>query len=101
MSEQRDQQDQQILESMSLMEKVGQLLTFTWRGAISTPSSIEQITKLHAGGLCLEPYGLARNPQEPLLGQLPVRPYVRQATGSEQARDHKSHRQGQARWGGG
>ena len=46
------------LESMSVAEKVGQLLTFTWRGAILTPSGIEQITKLHAGGLCLEPYGL-------------------------------------------
>lgn len=44
------------MESMTLEEKVGQLLTFTWRGAILTPSSIEQITKLHAGGLCLEPY---------------------------------------------
>jgi beta-N-acetylhexosaminidase len=43
---------------MTLEEKVGQLLTFTWRGAIFTPSNIEQITKLHAGGLCLEPYGL-------------------------------------------
>lgn len=45
-----------VIERMSLAEKVGQLLTFTWRGAILTPSSIEQITKLHAGGLCLEPY---------------------------------------------
>jgi beta-N-acetylhexosaminidase len=46
------------LDKMTLSEKVGQLLTFTWRGAILTPSGIEQITKLHAGGLCLEPYGL-------------------------------------------
>ncbi len=44
------------IESMTLGEKVGQLLTFTWRGAIMTPSCIEQITKLNAGGLCLEPY---------------------------------------------
>ncbi|MBN2425252.1 MAG: glycoside hydrolase family 3 C-terminal domain-containing protein [Calditrichaceae bacterium] len=43
---------------MSLLEKCGQLLTFTWRGAIPTPSGIEQITKLHAGGICLEPYAL-------------------------------------------
>jgi beta-N-acetylhexosaminidase len=46
------------LKSMSLEEKVGQLLTFTWRGTIITPSGIEQITKLHCGGLCLEPYAL-------------------------------------------
>jgi beta-N-acetylhexosaminidase len=44
------------LEKMTLEEKVGQLLTFTWRGAFLTPSCIEQVTKLHAGGLCLEPY---------------------------------------------
>jgi beta-N-acetylhexosaminidase len=46
------------LASMSLAEKVGQLLTFTWRGTILTPSGIEQITRLHCGGLCLEPYAL-------------------------------------------
>ena len=46
------------LAKMSLLEKCGQLLTFTWRGAIPTPSGVEQITKLHAGGLCLEPYAL-------------------------------------------
>jgi len=46
------------LAKMSLEEKVGQLLTFTWRGAILTPSCVEQITKLQAGGLCLEPYAL-------------------------------------------
>ncbi len=43
---------------MTLEEKVGQLLTFTWRGAMLTPSGIEQITKLQCGGLCLEPYAL-------------------------------------------
>lgn len=43
---------------MSLEEKVGQLLTFTRRGAMITPSGIEQITRLHCGGLCLEPYAL-------------------------------------------
>jgi beta-N-acetylhexosaminidase len=47
-----------LLSKMSLTEKCGQLLTFTWRGAYLTPSGIEQITKLNAGGLCLEPYGL-------------------------------------------
>src|SRR5512136_2991175 len=46
------------LAQMSLAEKVGQLLTFTWRGAYLTPSGIEQVTKLNAGGLCLEPYAL-------------------------------------------
>jgi beta-N-acetylhexosaminidase len=46
------------LAKMSLEEKVGQLLTFTWRGAMITPSGIEQITKLQCGGLCLEPYAL-------------------------------------------
>lgn len=44
------------LEKMTLEEKVGQLLTFTWRGAFLTPSCIEQVTRLQAGGLCLEPY---------------------------------------------
>ncbi len=46
------------IAKMSLEEKVGQLLTFTRRGAMLTPSGIEQITKLHCGGLCLEPYAL-------------------------------------------
>jgi beta-N-acetylhexosaminidase len=46
------------LASMSLEEKVGQCLTFTWRGTMLTPSGIEQITRLHCGGLCLEPYAL-------------------------------------------
>jgi beta-N-acetylhexosaminidase len=46
------------LAKMSLEEKVGQLLTFTRRGAMLTPSGIEQITKLHCGGLCLEPYAV-------------------------------------------
>ncbi|MBN2532712.1 MAG: glycoside hydrolase family 3 C-terminal domain-containing protein [Spirochaetales bacterium] len=48
----------QKIAGMSLEEKVGQCLTFTWRGCIITPSGVEQITKLHAGSLCLEPYGL-------------------------------------------
>ncbi len=46
------------LDKMTLEEKVGQLLTFTWRGTILTPSGVEQITRLHCGGLCLEPYAL-------------------------------------------
>jgi beta-N-acetylhexosaminidase len=46
------------LSKMSLAEKIGQLLTFTRRGAMLTPSGIEQITKLHCGGLCLEPYAV-------------------------------------------
>jgi beta-N-acetylhexosaminidase len=58
MPSKRDSFVESTIERMSLQEKVGQLLTFTWRGAILTPSGIEQITKLHAGGLCLEPYGL-------------------------------------------
>lgn len=58
MSKERDAFVSQKIASMSLEEKVGQLLTFTWRGTILTPSGIEQITKLHCGGLCLEPYAL-------------------------------------------
>jgi beta-N-acetylhexosaminidase len=45
-----------LIAKMTLEEKVGQLLTFTRRGAMLTPSGIEQITRLHCGGLCLEPY---------------------------------------------
>ncbi len=58
MSNGRDEFVSKKLASMTLVEKCGQLLTFTWRGAYLTPSGIEQITKLNAGGLCLEPYGL-------------------------------------------
>ena len=58
MSKGRDIFISKKLKSMSLEEKVGQLLTFTWRGTIIKPSGIEQITKLHCGGLCLEPYAL-------------------------------------------
>jgi len=56
MSKQRDAFVSKKLASMSLSEKVGQLLTFTWRGTMITPSGIEQITRLHCGGLCLEPF---------------------------------------------
>jgi beta-N-acetylhexosaminidase len=58
MSKERDDFVAAKIAKMSLLEKCGQLLTFTWRGAIPTPSGIEQITKLHAGGICLEPYAL-------------------------------------------
>jgi beta-N-acetylhexosaminidase len=58
MSKNRDEFIRKKIESMSLEEKVGQLLTFTRRGTLLTPSGIEQITKLHCGGLCLEPYAL-------------------------------------------
>jgi beta-N-acetylhexosaminidase len=46
------------IAKMSLGEKIGQLLTFTRRGAMITPSGIEQITRLECGGLCLEPYAV-------------------------------------------
>jgi beta-N-acetylhexosaminidase len=58
MSNGREEFVSKKLAQMSLAEKVGQLLTFTWRGAYLTPSGIEQVVKLNAGGLCLEPYGL-------------------------------------------
>ena len=58
MSKERDAFVSAKIAKMSLLEKCGQLLTFTWRGAIPTPSGIEQITKLHAGGICLKPYAL-------------------------------------------
>ena len=58
MSKERDAFVSKILAKMSLEEKVGQLLTFTWRGTMLTPSGVEQITKLQCGGLCLEPYAL-------------------------------------------
>jgi beta-N-acetylhexosaminidase len=58
MPKERDEFISNKLAKMTLEEKVGQCLTFTWRGAYLTPSGIEQVTKLHAGGLCLEPYAL-------------------------------------------
>jgi beta-N-acetylhexosaminidase len=56
MSKQRDDFVSKKMAGMSLEEKVGQLLTFTWRGTMLTPSGIEQITRLQCGGLCLEPF---------------------------------------------
>jgi beta-N-acetylhexosaminidase len=58
MSIERDSFVAAKLARMTLAEKVGQVLTFTWRGAYLTPSGIEQITRLNAGGVCLEPYAL-------------------------------------------
>jgi beta-N-acetylhexosaminidase len=58
MSKAREAFVSKILAKMTLEEKVGQLLTFTWRGTMLTPSGVEQITKLYCGGLCLEPYAL-------------------------------------------
>ena len=54
----RDAFVSKIIAKMTLEEKVGQLLTFTRRGAMLTPSGIEQITRLQCGGLCLEPYAV-------------------------------------------
>lgn len=54
----RDAFVRDLISKMSLEEKVGQLLTFTQRGTMLTPSNIEQITRLHCGGLCLEPFTL-------------------------------------------
>jgi beta-N-acetylhexosaminidase len=54
----RDAFVNKLIARMTLEEKVGQLLTFTRRGAQITPSGIEQITRLECGGLCLEPYAV-------------------------------------------
>ena len=54
----RDAFVSKLIANMTLEEKVGQLLTFTRRGAMLTPSGIEQITRLQCGGLCLEPYAV-------------------------------------------
>ena len=83
MSKQRDEFVAAKIAKMSLLEKCGQLLTFTWRGAYLTPSGIEQVTKLHAGGLCLEPYALEigdvhrsiptlKNPRTILISHIPI-----------------------------
>jgi len=58
MSKERDKFVSKQLSKMTLEEKVGQVLTFTWRGTMFTPSGIEQVTRLHCGGLCLEPYAI-------------------------------------------
>jgi len=41
---------------MTLAKKVGQCFTFSWRGSMITASVGDVITKLHAGGLRIEPY---------------------------------------------
>jgi beta-N-acetylhexosaminidase len=43
---------------MTLDEKVGQCLTHSWRGGLVTPSVVETITRLHCGGLRIEPYSM-------------------------------------------
>jgi len=58
MSKKKDEFAKKKIENMSLEEKVGQCLTFTWRSNMITPSTFEMITRLHAGGLCLEPFTL-------------------------------------------
>lgn len=58
MSKERDKFISKKLSEMTLEEKVGQVLTFTWRGTVFTPSGIEMVEKLHCGGLCLEPYAV-------------------------------------------
>jgi len=45
-----------VLSRMTLDEKIGQCLTQSWRGSLITPSVVETITRLHAGGLRIEPY---------------------------------------------
>lgn len=45
-----------LLNKMSLEEKVGQCFTFSFRGSIVTPSVKALIEKLHVGGLRIEPY---------------------------------------------
>ncbi len=51
-----EQRVDHVLGRMTLDEKVGQCLTQSWRGSLITPSVVETITKLHAGGLRIEPY---------------------------------------------
>ncbi len=45
-----------ILSRMTPEEKVGQCITHSWRGSLITPSIVETITKLHAGGLRIEAF---------------------------------------------
>ena len=44
-----------VLSRMTLEEKIGQCLTMVWRGSLVTPSIVETITRLHVGGLRIEP----------------------------------------------
>jgi len=52
----REQAIDKVLNRMSLAEKVGQCFTLSWRGSMITPSVLDVIEKLHAGGLRIEPY---------------------------------------------
>lgn len=51
-------QVQTVLSRMTLDEKIGQCLTHSWRGGLVTPSVVETITRLHCGGLRIEPYSM-------------------------------------------
>ena len=44
------------VDGLSLEAKVGQCLTFSWRGSLITPAIEETITRLHCGGLRIEPF---------------------------------------------
>ena len=44
-----------VLGRMTLDEKIGQCITMVWRGSLVTPSVVEEITRLHVGGLRVEP----------------------------------------------
>lgn len=52
----RDKFVSNVLNKMTLAEKVGQCFTLSWRGSIITPSVMDVIEKLHVGGLRIEPY---------------------------------------------
>jgi len=52
----RKQYIDDLLEKMTVEEKVGQCFTFSWRGSVITPSVKALIEKLHVGGLRIEPY---------------------------------------------
>ena len=47
-----------VLSRMTLDEKIGQCLTHSWRASLVTPSVVETITRLHCGGLRIEPYSM-------------------------------------------
>jgi hypothetical protein len=51
-SNQKDEFVVAKIAKMSLLEKYGLLLTFTWQDVCLTPSGIEQATEPQASGLC-------------------------------------------------
>lgn len=55
-NERIDRTVDEALGRMTLDEKIGQCLTHSWRGGLITPSVVETITRLHAGGLRIEPF---------------------------------------------